>query len=191
MSSTGVRACVRLTPEQDRLGEWLADASAFDAAGADAIWVELGGDSGLDPLAMVAALAVVTSGARLVLPVDAGSASTGRARTLDTIRRLSHDRLALLVTADERDEFADFVPDLPVLVRDAASSFEGRGGTGETERWLPAPTPTDRTSWSEICSDATERGAAGVVVDAGPVLLDILRNPTPWGDRREVAIAQG
>ena len=61
--------------------------------------------------------------------------------------------------------------------------------TGDTERWLPADAPHDRTSWREICADAAELGATGVVVDAEPVLLDILRNPRPWGDRRDLDIA--
>jgi hypothetical protein len=184
---------VRLTPEHDRLGEWLADASAFDAAGAEAIWVELGGDSELDPLALVAALAVVTSRSRLVLSVDAVDlASGGLARALDTVRRLSHDRLTLLATADRRGEIVDVVPDVPVLARGTGSvEAEGRSEAGATERWLSAPAPQDRASWLETCTGAAAREAAGVVVDAEPILLDILRNPTPSGDRRDLHIAQG
>ena len=122
IDATDIRVGVRLTPEQDRLGEWLADASSFDAAGADAIWVELGRDSALDPLALVAALAVATFRSRLVLPIDAGGFASGEsARGFDTVRRLSHDRLDLLVTADEFDEFADPSGIYRSLLRDTAS----------------------------------------------------------------------
>ncbi len=199
------RVAVRLTLDHERIGEWLADASAFDAAGADAIWVELGEDPELDPLALVAALAVVTSRSRLVLSVEGCGLSSGtQARTLDTVRRLSNDRLTLLVTAEQRDELADLASDVPVLARRAGAveappersglSFveaEGRGEAGGTERWLWAPAPQDRASWSETCTGAAAREAAGVVVDAGPVLFDILRNPNPRGDRRDLNVASG
>jgi alkanesulfonate monooxygenase SsuD/methylene tetrahydromethanopterin reductase-like flavin-dependent oxidoreductase (luciferase family) len=199
------QVAVRLTPEHDRLGEWLADASAFDAAGADAIWLELGGDSGLDPLAVVAALAVVTSRSRLVLSVDGvGLSSQAEARALDTVRRLSNDRLTLLVGADRCDEVVAAVPGVPVLARTAVPAgepadrvglgfveAEARRETGGTERWLSAPAPEDRESWRQTCTGAAAREAAGVVVDAEPILLDILRNPNPSGDRRDLNVASG
>ena len=98
MTTLSVRVAVRLTPDQDILGEWLADASAFDAAGADSIWVELDAASGLDPLTVAAALAVVTSQARLVFSLDAVDRTADSfARAVETVRRLSNDRLSFLV----------------------------------------------------------------------------------------------
>lgn len=83
-----VQIGVLLGPEQTGLGEWLADAAAFDAAGADALWIPSPPES--DVLALTAALAVLTHRARLMvaLPEDASD------RALDTIRRLSNGRLA-------------------------------------------------------------------------------------------------
>lgn len=83
-----VKVGVLLGPEQAGLGEWLADAAAFDAAGADTLWIQSGPES--DILALTAALAVLTHRSRLMvaLPEDATDL------TLDTISRLSNGRLA-------------------------------------------------------------------------------------------------
>lgn len=80
---------VLLPREPEPVGEWLADAAAFDAAGADALWVDCGPEPRWDVAALAAALAVVTFRARLVVELpDAGDLA------LDTIARLSHGRLA-------------------------------------------------------------------------------------------------
>jgi hypothetical protein len=82
-----VKVGVLLDQDQSNLGEWLADASAFDAGGADALFVDC--DPETDALALAAALAVVTFRARLVVTLPEPEAPT---RTLDTIGRLSRGR---------------------------------------------------------------------------------------------------
>src|SRR2546421_3324204 len=82
---------VLLRREPEPIGEWLADAAAFDAAGADALCVDCGPEPAWDVLALAAALAVVTHRARLmVTPYE-----DPPARTVDTIGRLSRGRLVL------------------------------------------------------------------------------------------------
>jgi hypothetical protein len=70
------------------LGEWLADAAAFDAAGADALWVEVEAGSGFDPLVLTAALIARTGKAALIARLPADTA----AEALSTLRRLSRGR---------------------------------------------------------------------------------------------------
>jgi hypothetical protein len=83
-----VQVGVLLDGEPEELGEWLTDAAAFDAAGADALWIDPGPVH--DVLALTAALAAVTFRSRLVVTLpDPGAPE----RMLDTIRRLSRDRL--------------------------------------------------------------------------------------------------
>jgi hypothetical protein len=82
-----VQVGVLLDREPAELGEWLSDAAAFDSAGADALWVDPGPE--FDVPVLAAALAVVTFRARLVVTLPDGTP----ARTLDTIRRLSRDRI--------------------------------------------------------------------------------------------------
>lgn len=142
-----------LLGEPEPLGEWLADAAAFDAAGADALWVDCGSESTWDVLALAAALAVVTFRARLVVahPEDADG------RTLETVSRLSNGRFALL------------------------------GG----DDWERVAAPQSREEWRNTCTEASERGVAGIVVPAGPRLLDMLRNPEDPGERHDLQLAQG
>lgn len=91
---------VLLDREPDTLGEWLADAAAFDAAGADALWVDCGPEPRWDVLALTAALAVVTFRSRLVV-TDANPDS----RMLHTIGHLSRDRLVLVGAADDLESW--------------------------------------------------------------------------------------
>ncbi|HET9142242.1 hypothetical protein [Actinophytocola sp.] len=141
-----------LLAEPGDLGEWLADAAAFDAAGADALWVDFGPEPALDELALVAALAVVTFRARLVVALP-----DIPARTRDTIARLS----------------------------------QGRFTEPGEEVWERVPPPEGRESFRQTRAAAAERGVTGVVVAAGPRLLDILRNPDDPGERLDLQIAQG
>lgn len=143
---------VLLDQEPEPLGEWLADAAAFDTAGADALWVDTG--SGWDVMALAAALAVITFRARLVVTAP----DTQSSRTLDTVTRLSG----------------------------------GRFGVPETdEGWERVVAPQSREDWRNTCADAAERGVQGIVVPAGPRLLDILRNPDDPGERHDLQLAQG
>jgi hypothetical protein len=170
-----VKVGVSLDRVPDDLGEWLADAAAFDAAGADFLWV--GPDPRLDVLALAAALAVVTHRARLVIALPEGAVAT---RTVDTIVRLSRGRLALIADSDE--------PGFGVTIfrRGDSGVFEGAG-----ERWLPVPVPQGREAWREVRADAAGRGFTGLVVPVDPRVLDLLRNPDDPGDRRDLQLAQG
>jgi alkanesulfonate monooxygenase SsuD/methylene tetrahydromethanopterin reductase-like flavin-dependent oxidoreductase (luciferase family) len=73
-----LKVAVELPGEFESAGEWLADAQAMEAAGADALFV---GPGGLDREALLAALAAVTSRCRLDLG-DCG----------DTVRLLARGR---------------------------------------------------------------------------------------------------
>jgi hypothetical protein len=168
-----VRVGVLLDREPVEVSEWLADAAAFDAGGADALWID-GQAPEWDVLALVAALAVVTFRARLV--VDAGVSPAGR--TLDTIGRLSHSRLALVTDEEPPAGVESF--------RRVPGGFE----SGE-ERWVRTSVPQGRAAWRAACVDAAGRGVHGLVVPADSRLLDILRNPEDPGDRDDLQLAQG
>lgn len=171
--------------------DWLTDARAFDAAGADALWVDLGPDLELDMSALAAALAAVTHRARLVVIAPEPEAA-GLAGALDTIRRLSRDRLAV---ASGAEGFDPGVPahsvDLFRPVPDEPGSFERPEPTDRPERWASVPAPQGREDWQHARATAAERGATGVIVPAGPRLLDLLRNPERQPDRRDLHLSQG
>ena len=162
--SRAVKVAVRLPPDPDDVGGWLADGAAFDAAGADGLWIEHGPDPELDPLALMAALAVVTSRSTLVTtspPSDGSDAA--QARLLTTVDRLSRGRLR-------------------ILARPVRSNPTG---------WFAAPPPDSRAAWRLMLAEAAEDGFEGVLVPASPRLLDILRNPEEPGERRDLFLAQG
>jgi alkanesulfonate monooxygenase SsuD/methylene tetrahydromethanopterin reductase-like flavin-dependent oxidoreductase (luciferase family) len=74
-------------------GEFLADARAMEAAGADSVWMEEG--DGHDPMLLLAAIAAVTSQLRLGL-ITLNTSSPfggGSGRGLKTLQHLSRQRL--------------------------------------------------------------------------------------------------
>lgn len=184
MSQRPVKVGVLLARPAADLGEWLADAAALDAAGADALWLDPAGED-TDPLALTAALAAVTFRSLLVTGWPAGTGDpAGHTRTLATIERLSRGRLAL---AGQTAPLAGLV----LFQQVGAGGFECPVAGGEPERWERTGLPAGRAAWRAAVAAATERGVAGLLVPAGPQLLDILRNPEGRGDRRDLQLAQG
>lgn len=192
--SQAVKVGVRLARQPDDLGEWLADGAAFEAAGADALWVDVAPEPELDPLALTAALAASTVRSLLVTSLPAPDLPPlALARMLSTIGRLSHGRLRILADAVPPREPADVGPGLGVFRRVPGDleCFEHTREPDEAERWVSAPSPDGRAAWRATLVDAAERGYRGLVVPADPRLLDILRNPDDQGHRHDLQLAQG
>lgn len=191
-----VKVGVRLDADPDQLGELLADGSTYDAAGADALWLDVGPDAELDVAALLAALAAVTARARLVVPLDATAAPTEElAGRLDTVRRLSGDRLELVVDAGTAEDIPARLQGVPLLrlspMAAAPGLIEGRDDAGTVVRWVAATAPTGRVAWREMCADAAAREAYGVVVPTSAGLPDLLRNPHDPGGSGDLRLAQG
>ena len=191
-----VKVGVQLAPPPEELGEWLADASAFDAAAAAALWLDPAPGPDVDPLALLAALAVITSRSLLVaaLPEPGPAGAGALARTLATIGRLSHGRLALVADPAELEGLAGAGAGFAVFrpVPEAPGDLERLpSGDEQVERWVRAPAPEGRQAWRAALDAAAEQGASGLVVPAGPRLLDILRNPNDPGGRTDLQLAQG
>jgi hypothetical protein len=190
--SRAVKVGVVLTRQPGDLSEWLADGAAFEAAGADALFIDHAPEPDLDPLSLTAALAAVTFRSLLITSLPAAGESA-IARTLGTIERLSHRRLRILADAIPSGELAAIALRLGVFRRvpGDAEAFEHTHGTGEAERWISVPSPDSRAAWRQTLLDASERAPAGLLVPVGPRLLDILRNPDDQGGRRDLQLAQG
>ena len=197
-----VKVGVALARPPDELGEWLADAAAFEAAGADALCndaacldaacVDAAPGPGLDPLALTAALAAVTFRSLLITGLPAAE-SPDIAGTLGTIGRLSRGRLRILADGIPPGELAALAlhPGVFRRVPGEPGAFEHRHGPGEAERWISVPSPDSRAAWRQTLLDASARGPAGLLVPAGPRLLDILRHPDAPGGRHDLRLAQG
>ena len=181
-----------LARPQDDLGEWLADGAAFEAAGADALCIDVAPEPELDPLSLTAALAAVTFRSLLVTSLPAAG-WPAIARTLGTIGQLSRGRLRILADAIPPGELADIALRLGAFRRVSRDPdvFEHMRAPEEAERWISVPSPDSRAAWRQTLLDASERGPAGLLVPAGPRLLDILRNPDDQGGRRDLQLSQG
>jgi hypothetical protein len=200
--SRAVKVGVLLARQPTDLGEWLAAAAAFDAAGADALWVDVVPEPQLDPLALTAALAVVTSRALLVatLPTGAirpaGGPRPDLPTTLATIGRLSRGRLNILVTDGGTGPIAvsadtRYQPGMFRRVPGRPGVFEQTGADGVAHHWVTTAVPDSRAGWDATRAAAAEGGTRGLLVPADPRLLDLLRNPDEPGDRRDLQLAQG
>jgi hypothetical protein len=202
-------------------GDFLADARALDAAGADSLWID--GD-GYEPWLVLAAIASVTGRARLVAPVSAaraGASLEGDVRMLD---RLSRGRLVLRVDGPSLPDLRESVTrpnrrQVPVVVEakeDEGAASPGpsatglvfacsspaacramreamsRGGAAQaSELWALLPSPQDRAQWNHALHEYEDAGATGVLVPAGPRLLDMLRNAGEDEDRSDLSLSQG
>jgi len=194
MNAPAIEVGVLLARQPEELGEWLADARAFEAAGAAALWVDPDPDSGLDPLALLAALAALTSEALLVAAPPADRPAAALASTLATVGRLSHGRLALAADPERLGELNELASGCETFRRlpGTPAAFERVPGDDDApQRWARAPTPESRAAWRAALADAAAGGAAGLLVPAGPRLLDILRHPDDPGGRQDLQLAQG
>jgi Luciferase-like monooxygenase len=194
MEVPAVKVGVLLARQPEELGEWLADAGAWEAAGADALWVDPAPEAQLDPLALLAAVAALTSRALLVGAVGtSGSPSEAFARALATIGRLSRGRLAVVANPEQSEELTALAPGLGAFQRlpGDPGAFVRLSEAGVAERWVQIPSPQSRAAWRAALAEAAEGGAGGLLVPAGPRLLDILRNPEDPGERRDLQLAQG
>jgi hypothetical protein len=189
-----VKVGVVLERRPAELGEWLADAGAFEAAGADALWIDPAPESNLDPLALLAALAALTSRVLLVAtPPASDRQSEALGRTLATIGRLSHGRLAFAAEPGRLEELADLAPGAAAFRRlpGEPAAFERLHEADTAERWIQTSPPEGRAAWRTALTEAVTSGAGGLLVPAGPRLLDILRNPNDPEGRRDLQLAQG
>jgi alkanesulfonate monooxygenase SsuD/methylene tetrahydromethanopterin reductase-like flavin-dependent oxidoreductase (luciferase family) len=189
-----VKVGVLLARRPHELGEWLADAAAFEAASADALWIDPAPESNLDPLALLAALAALTSQVLLVANLPASERPTeALGRTFATVGRLSHGRLALAAEPGRLEELIDLAPGAAAYRRlpGEPAAFERLSEADTAERWVWTPPPEGRAAWRTALADAPTSGAGGLLVPAGPRLLDILRNPNDPEDRRDLQLAQG
>jgi hypothetical protein len=181
---------VLLDADLSDVGAWLRDAAAFDAAGADALWVEPPSESELDPLAIAAALAVVTFRSLLFVRLPAPDAATPdgassvAARQLSTVDRLSRGRVRVVVDPDTSQ--GDGVADLRHAGGDPPVLEDSEG-----HRWRVEATPDGRAGWQVTRAAAVESGVHGLIVPASPRVLDLLRNPDDDGDRRDLQLAVG
>ena len=209
-----LRVAVRLPPAPGRIGDWLPDVTALEAAGADTIWLEAK-TAAAEPWILLGAAAAVTHRVLLgcLLGTIVAGAAAGRLDGLDTLASLCAGRVVVGVRpgplvgrlkgrsdasillicrthgeATRSARLADGVI-LPGAIDDVRSLRAD--GEAAFELWADAAVPSDRSGWATLIASLEAAGATGVIVPWDPRLIDLLRGAGEPDDRSDLLIATG
>ena len=200
-----IKVGVRLPPLTGSAGEYLADATALEAAGADTIWLEM---AELDAWVVMGALAVATQRVRLgcilggVAPRDAAypGASIAAAQKLSRGRVVlaapAGDLVRVATTGTKRFSIGEArgVPvDGVIHQLDSPAEAPRPAATPtdtQVEVWGDIAMPADRDAWSAAMSAYGAAGVTGVILRWDPRLIDLLRNAEP-DDRADLLMSTG
>jgi hypothetical protein len=213
-----LRVAVKLPDASGRIGDYLADVTALEAAGAHAIWLDARNQESIEPWILVGAIAAVTY--RVRIGISIGSAAGWQA-AVDAVGRLSSGRVvvgtkpsgepsalvellkrrrsappSILLICDTQDEaersalLADGVI-LPGSDDEVRALRAQRSQDREFELWVDAPIPSDRAGWASMTAGLEAAGATGVMVSWDPRLIDLLRSEGEPDDRTDLLIATG
>ena len=128
--------------------------------------------------------------------------SGGATALLDLVQGSGRSQVIVDLESDEQVAVAARRAD-GLVVLDASpdacrSTFESlirlreeSGLTAPFELWARCRLPEDRGAWKQMLLDYEAARATGVLVPAGPRLLDMLRNADEEDDRSDLALAQG
>jgi luciferase-like monooxygenase len=190
-----LQVAVRLPATIDDVGEYLAEVTGLEAAGASAIWVD---DTGLEPWVVLGALAAVTHRVRLgcMLTSPETWPSETLEVTLTTLQKLSRGRTMIAVPSAGQ---------VPARIFTAGPNKEAAIGTifevhsadqlgvapdAHIDVWAAIEVPPDRAAWAEALRAYEAAGANGVIVPWNERVVDLLRNPEP-DDRADLLISTG
>jgi len=168
-----LRIGVKLRPGITQLGEFVADVSALEAAGADSIWLEADAHPSVDWVIELGALIAVTHRVRVGL-IASPPASEELVAALDAVHALSGGRgLGSLRSGS--------------TLRVAAGTWPDQ----ESELWSEIEAGKDRAAWRQTLEEHAGSGRAGLVVGWDPRIVDLLRNSDAEDDRSDLLISTG
>jgi hypothetical protein len=208
-----LRVAVKLPPAPGRLGDYLADVTALEAAGADSIWLDATNDEAIEAWIHLGAIAAVTHRVRLGMTLGEAAAWPP---AIDILGRLSSGRVVVgtppgreakaLISASSSPKIL-IVCETPgeaersvamadgVIVpagEDDVRALRARPAQdGEFELWVDVPVPADRAGWAHVIATLEAAGATGIIVPWDPRLIDLLRSAGEPDDRSDLLIATG
>jgi luciferase-like monooxygenase len=211
-----LRVGVKLPAATGRVGDYVAEVSALEAAGADSIWPDTSAPVSPEPWILLGAISAVTHRVWLGTMIDSGPAwplavdslarlSGGRVvvglpSSGDLLKRLEQIRAQrgdsprpriLIVCASHADaKRSASLADGVIVQGGHREASELRAG-GEFELWVDLPLPSDRAGWTEMMSAYEAAGATGIIVPWDPRIIDLLRNAGEPDDRTDLLIATG
>jgi hypothetical protein len=164
---------VRLQPGIPQLGEFVADVTALEAAGADSIWLEAEANPPVEWFIELGTLIAVTHRVGLGL-IASPPASEELTAALDAIHSLSGGRGLAAHRSGS-------------TLRVAAGHWPG----GDAESWAEGEAGKDRAAWRQALEDHSGSGRAGLIVVWDPRIVDLLRNSDAEDDRSDLLISTG
>ena len=198
-----IKIGVRLPPVAGSAGEYLADVTALEAAGADTIWLEM---AGLDAWVVIGALAAATQRLRLgcILPQGIFRDAAYPRAGIAAIQKMSRGRVVIAAPADDLADGASTDAGLFSIGAGHAAAVGGvihqldrpdqaprKTETGAlTEVWGDIAMPADREAWSATMSAYGAAGLTGVIVPWDARLIDLMRNTEP-DDRSDLLMSTG
>lgn len=206
-----LRVAVKLPSAPGRIGDYLADVTALEAAGADSIWLDATNDESIEAWIHLGAIAAVTHRARLGITL--GDAA-GWPAAVDILGRLSSGRVVVGTPPGRETKAlisASFSPKILIVCEtpgEAERSVATADGVivpggdedvralrakqdGEFELWVDVPVPADRAGWAHMIAALDAAGATGIIVPWDPRLIDLLRSAGEPDDRSDLLIATG
>lgn len=200
-----LRVAVKVPATIGDVGEYLADVTALEAAGADAIWVD---DTALEPWVVLGAMAAVTH--RIGLGCQLTSMdqwpSVRLVQSGAALQKLSRGRTVVcLPLVGELTNHVDALRAAGARIFTAESPIAGADGIllnvesadqmrptpdKEMEVWAAIAMPPDREAWTRALGAYDAAGATGVIVPWNGRLVDLLRNTEP-DDRTDLLVSTG
>ena len=164
---------VKLPPGIAQLGEFVADVTALEAAGADSIWLDADAQPPVEWFIQLGALVAVTHRVGLGL-IASSTASEELTSALDAIHALSGGRG---LGAHRSGSSLHVAP--------------GRWPGGDAESWAEGEAGKDRAAWRQVLEHHSASGRVGLVVAWDPRIVDLLRNSDVEDDRSDLLISTG
>ncbi len=162
-------------------GEFVADVTALEAAGADSIWFEADTKPATEWWIRIGAVLAVTHRIGLGVIASSEASTSGElSAALDTIQTLSGGRARGGVRAIDSSGSA---------LRIGAGRWPG--AASDAESWAEAEVGKDRTAWRQTLEVHAGDGRAGVIFAWDPRLVDLLRNSDAEDDRSDLLISTG
>jgi hypothetical protein len=209
-----LRIAVRLPAATGRIGDFLPDVTALEAAGADSIWLDARIPASSEPWILLGAIAAVTHRVRLgATIVSTSTSAAGWPEAVDTLGRLSSGRVVIGLRPGRITKALDQIKSNPSILLLCRTADEARrsahaadgvilpGGEEEvralrtrepdSELWIDAAVPADKAGWVTTVAALETAGATGVIVPWDPRLIDLLRGAGEPDDRTDLLIATG
>lgn len=211
-----LRVGVKLPAATGRIGDYVADVSALEAAGADAIWLDATTPASPEPWILLGAISAVThrvrlgamvdsgaewppavdcltrlSGGRVVVGVPPGRDLEQRVELIRTLRSDSSPIRILIACGSHAEAKRSALSADGVIVPGGDQGVRDLRADGEFELWVDLPIPPDRAGWAEMMAVYEAAGATGITVSWDPRIIDLLRNAGEPDDRTDLLIATG